>query len=79
MLGIIKLDSLIALIFGIYVKFLDFLFLVEFMTILLALLSTSTILLSLAINTFNLKFGNLIVFNKDISSAAILLKPWIKY
>ena len=73
-----KLSSLVALIFGIYIKFRDLSFLDllnKFTTILLALLSTSTILLSLALNVFKAKSDNLIVFNNKVSRVAIPLKP----
>ena len=65
-----------ALIFGIYVNFLD-----EFITVSLAflLLSPPTILLSLTLNAFGAGFSdNLVIFNRKISSAAIFLRPWIK-
>ena len=76
-----KLHSFIAPIFGIYVKFLDFLFLDKFTTVLLALLPPlSTILLLLALNTFGANLSNdLVIFNKKISGAATLLKPWMKH
>ena len=71
-----KLDSLIAPIFGIHVKFLDLLFLDEFTIVLLALLPTSTISLSLALNVFGANSSDdPVVFNREVSSAAILLKP----
>ena len=75
MLKIQKIDSFVALIFGIFVKFLDLLFLAKFKTILLVLqLTLSTSLLSV-LNVFKIKFDNPIVFNNKVNSAAILLKP----
>ena len=79
-LGVKNIDFFIALIFDIYAKFLDLSFSNKFTIVLLALLSPSlsTILLSLALNIFMAKSNNLIVFNKEVSSKAILLKPYIK-
>ena len=67
-----KIRFFIASIFGIYIQFLDLLFMNKFTTILLALPSTLTNLLSLALNTFNVKFDDLVAFNNKISSIAIL-------
>ena len=78
-LGIKKIDFSIALIFDIYVKFLDLLFLDKFTTILLALLLSSKILSSLIWNAFGTNFlDGLFVFNIEINNTAILLKSWIK-
>ena len=55
LLEVKKLGSPIALIFGTCVGFLDILFLDEFTTVLLALSSTSTTLLLLALNAFGVK------------------------
>ena len=74
MLGVKKLGSPVVSIFGIYVKFLDFLFLDKFTTVSLALPPISTTLLSRALNAFKAKSDDLIAFNSKISSAAILLK-----
>ena len=58
-------------IFGIHIKFLE-----KFINILLALLLSSLItLLSSTLNVFEAKSNNLVIFNKKINSAAILLKP----
>ena len=74
-----KLDFLVAPIFGICVHFLDFLFLNldESTTISLALpLPPPTTLLLPALNALKANFlDNLIVFNIEVSSTAILLKP----
>ena len=71
-----KIDFPIALIFDIYVEFLDLLFFDKFMTISLALaLLLPTNLLLSALNVFEIKFDDLIVFNREINSIAILLKP----
>ena len=75
MSGVRKLGFLVVLIFGIYVKFLDFLFLDKFTTIPLFLLPTSTILLSSTLNAFVAKFDDPVVFNREVSSIAILLNP----
>ena len=77
MLEIKKVNSSIILIFGIYVKFLDLLFLDKFKTVLLALLLPwSTTLLLLALNAFGDNFlDDLVIFNKKINSITILLKP----
>ena len=67
-----KIGFFIALIFNIYIKFLD-----EFKTVLLTLLlpSPTTLLLSL-LNAFRANISdNAFVFNKEINNAAILLKP----
>ena len=71
-----KLGFFIAPIFGIYLDFLDFLFLNKFTTISLALLSLSptTSLLS-ALNAFEANFDNQIVFNKEVNDALIMTKP----
>ena len=70
-LGFTNIDFFVALIFGICVKFLD-----KFIIVLLAiLLLLSTTLLLLALNIFRANcLNNLIVFNKKINGAAILLK-----
>ena len=79
-LGVRKLDSPVASIFGTRVKFLDLLFLNKFTTILLARLPTPTTLLLLALNVFRPdSLDDLVVFNKEVSDAAILLKPRIKH
>ena len=58
-----KIGFLIALIFGIHVKFLDLLFLNKFTAVFLTLLSPSpTTLLSLVLKTFEAKFDNSIIF-----------------
>ena len=74
-LGVRKLGSPIALIFGIYVDFLN-----KFLIILLALLPPlPTTLLSLALNAFGANsLNNLVIFNIKVSDVAILLKPLIK-
>ena len=70
-----KLGSPVAPIFGTHVKFLDFLFLDKFTTIPLALSPSSpTTSLSSALNAFGADFDNPVVFNREVSSAAILLK-----
>ena len=76
MLGVRIIDSFIALIFGTYIRFLDLLFLNKLTIVLLALLPLSPItLLLLALNIFRANFSNdLIIFNKKINSATILLK-----
>ena len=70
-----KLDSLVAPIFDICVDFLN-----EFLTVLLALPSPPlTTSLSSNLNIFRAEFSDyLVVFNIEVNSAAILLKPWIK-
>ena len=70
-LGVKKKNSSITLIFGICIKFLD-----EFMTVLLILLPPlPTNLLLSVLNAFKVNsLDNLIVFNKKISDATILLK-----
>ena len=70
-----KINFSIASIFGIYVNFLDLLFLDEFTIVLLALLLISKILLLSILNLFEVKFDDLIAFNSKISNATILLKP----
>ena len=73
------MNYLVVSIFGIYVKFLDLLFLDKFTTvslILLLLLLTTSLLL--ALNAFKVKFDNFVVFNKKISNIAILFKPKMK-
>ena len=76
MLEIRKIDFFVTLIFGIYIKFLDLLFLDKFTTVSLTLLlSLLTTLLLLILNTFKAKFDNPVIFNKKISVVAILLKP----
>ena len=70
-----KVSFFIVLIFGIYIKFLDLLFLDKFMFILLALPSTLTTLLLLALNAFKAKSNNLVAFKSKINSARIQLKP----
>ena len=74
-LKIKKVGSPVALILGIYIKFLD-----EFTTVLLViLLSPSKISLSSALNTFGSDSSDdSVIFNKKVSGIAILLKPWIK-
>ena len=75
-----KLDSSIALIFGIRIKFLDFLVLNKFTTVLLAIpLLPLTILLLLPFSVFESKFGDLVLFNREVNNTAILLKPGMKY
>ena len=66
-----KISSLIALIFDICVKFLN-----EFLIVSLVLLpSLPTTSLSSALNAFGIDFfDDLIVFNKKVTSTAILLK-----
>ena len=75
-----KLDTSVALIFGTHVKFLDFLFLNKFTIVLLALsLLSLTISFSSALNVFGANsLNNLVVFNKKVNNAAILLKLWMK-
>ena len=80
-----KICFFIAIIFDLYINFLDLLFfdlldLDKFITVLLAfLLLFPTILLLLALNVFKAEFlYDLIVFNIEISSITILLKPLIK-
>ena len=67
-----KLGSLVASIFGIYVNFLN-----EFLTVLLALPpSPPTISLLSALNVFGVDFlDDSVIFNIEISSVVILLKP----
>ena len=71
-----KIGFFVALIFDTCVKFLDLLLLDKFRTILVALaLLLSTILLSSTLNIFRANFSkDLVVFNRKISDAAILLK-----
>ena len=71
-----KLSFPVALIFGIHVDFLDLLFLAKFTTVILVLTPPlpTTLLLSV-FNAFKAKFDNLVVFNKKINNAAIMLKP----
>ena len=74
-----KLDSPIALTFSTRVNFLDLLFLDKFTTVLLVLrLSSLTTSLLSALNAFEAKSNNSVIFNKAISDVAILLKPLIK-
>ena len=78
-MGIKKVDSPIALIFGIYVKFLDLLFfnLLKKSTIvsLTLALPLSTIFLLLALNAFKANFSdNPIIFNIEVNNTVILLK-----
>ena len=75
-LGVKKLSSPIAPIFGTRIKFLDFSFLDKFTTVPLILLPLPPITsLSLALNAFEAYTSDdLVVFNKEVSSAAILLK-----
>ena len=68
-----KISFFITLIFSTYVQFLDLLFLDKFITILLALLSLATLLLSV-MTLFEIKSDNQIIFNIKVSSIAILLK-----
>ena len=70
-LGVRKLGSPVAPIFGIRVDFLD-----EFLTVLLALLSPSpTTSLSLILNVLRADFSDdPVVFNIEVSGAVILLK-----
>ena len=74
------MDFFVALIFDIYIKFLDLLLfnlldLNKFTTILSKLLSLTTLLL-LALNVFKANFlNNFFVFYIEISNAAILLRP----
>ena len=78
-LRIRKLGFSVAPIFSTNVKFLDLLFfdyLDEFTIVSSALLPLSlTFLLSSSTNTFGANSGNPVVFNREISSTAILLKP----
>ena len=78
-LKIKKVDFFVALIFDKCINFLDLLFLDKFIIVSLALLllSLTTLLLS-ALNTFGAKSNDLVIFNKKISNAIILLKLWIK-
>ena len=70
-----KLGSLISWIYSIYVNFLNLLFLDKFTTILLALsLSSSTNSLLSIPNAFEAKLYNLVIFNREVSDIAILLK-----
>ena len=73
-----KIDSLIALILNIYIKFLNLLFfnlLNKFIFVSLALLSTLITSLLLALNTFKTNFSDdLIIFDIKINCTAILLK-----
>ena len=65
----------IASIFGTCIKFLDLLFLDKFTTVLLALLlSLSTTSFSLVLNVFKAKCDDLIIFNRKLINATILLK-----
>ena len=74
-----KLNFFVTLIFGIRIDFLDLLFLNKFITVSLALLSLLlTTLFALARNGFEANSDDLVVFNRKVSKAAILLKPWIK-
>ena len=76
LLEVRKVNFLIAPIFGIHIKFRDLLFLNEFTIVLLSLLPLrSTTLLLLILNTFSIKFDNLVVFNIEITNTVILLKP----
>ena len=78
-LGIKKLGSLIASIFGTRIDFLDLLFLDKFTIVSLVFLSlSSTISLLSTLNAFGANSHNLIVFNREINSAAILLKSLMK-
>ena len=74
MFDVEKLEFGITLIFKIYIKGLDELFLNKFITVLLALvpLLSTTLLLS-SLNTLKVKFNNSIIFNKGISYATILI------
>ena len=76
-LGVRKLSFPIAPIFGTRVKFLDFLFLDKFTTVLLALpLPPPTTSLSSDLNVFRANsLNHPVVFNKKVSSTVILLKP----
>ena len=75
-LGVRKLGSSIAPIFGTRVEFLDFSFLDKFTTVLLVLPSTPTTSLSSALNAFRAdSLDDLVVFNRKVSGVAILLKP----
>ena len=75
-----KVGCFVALIFGIYVKFLDLLFLNKFTIISLTLLSPlQTILLLSPLNTFETNSDYQSVFNKKIGNITILLKSWMKY
>ena len=75
-----KIDSFIAPIFGIYVNFLNFSFLDKFTTILLALPpSPPTISSLLALNAFEADFfDDPIIFNREVNSIVISLKPKMK-
>ena len=74
-LGVRKLSSSVAPIFGICINFPD-----KLMTVSLALLQPlPTTSLLLALNAFGgNSLGDSVVLNGEISGAAILLKPWIK-
>ena len=79
MLKVKKIDFFVTSIFGIYIKFQDFLFLSKYKTVLLALtLPALTTLLLLALNAFGVAFYDLVIFNNEINDIAILLKAWIK-
>ena len=70
MSGVIKIDSSVALIFDIHIKFLD-----KFITVLLTLPVSLTTLLFFVLNIFRANsLDNLVVFKKEISGVAILLK-----
>ena len=69
-LGVRKLGSPVALIFGTHVKFLN-----KFMTVQLALPPTSTTLSLSTLNAFGTKFYDPVAFNSKVNGAAILLKP----
>ena len=80
MLGIRKVGSSVASISEECIKisnllFFDFLEIDEFLTVSLALPPTPTTSLLSALNAFRIKFDDLVVFNIEVSSAAILLKP----
>ena len=77
-MGIRKIDSLIALIFGTRIDFLDLCFLDKFTIVLLAFLLILTTLLLLVLNAIRAKFDNQITFNSKVNGTIILLKLKIK-
>ena len=75
-----KIGFFITLIFDIYIKFLDLLFVDKFTIVLLVLLlSLSTTPFLLALNAFGALFDNPFIFNKEVSNSTILLKSLIKH
>ena len=74
-MGVRKISFSIALIFSIYLKSLDLLFLDKFTNVSLVLLPPlSTMSLSSILNAFEADFNIPVVFNREISNIAILLK-----